>query len=536
MALGGPPAGPGPMAPPPPPQAPVAPPRARRAAVQNPIVGPTPNTEGGAVDPAQLFHQAIIPIEGGTDRQGRFRTSPKGAVGPAQVMPGTAPEAARLAGLPWDERKYRGDAAYNTALGEAYYKEMYRQFGDPAVAAAAYNAGPGATRRALRRWNASGQQGDFTDYFPKGNTETPKYVANFRNAAGGTGGSPESINASNYPSLPREQETELPPEAAPVVQPQLQDRVRSARLQVAQRLLSSDPEDAAGMLALSRPYLDEGWKEDQESKMARDKDLSQMAYLGYQMDLSKRNAQDQARYGAQVDEYGDTREFNRKMRELEWTKKYGTAEEQAQAARDQQYELDQIAAEERKAIATENARAENYGTKYFYTQGGQKQRTEIAGNIASADKVIDATMRVDALVNQMSTGGVTNRIQWTNSYNAAKSELTALRNDLVLNKMGGRLGAAISDADRDFVTQGTPVGPEQKPEVIRETARRLRVLAKRTKDYEVAHRRAINAGPEEMDKFDDDFERYKREVPLARGGRMIGDKDYITFDEWKAAQ
>ena len=38
------------------------------------------------------------------DNQGNPITSPKGAIGVAQVMPSTAPEAAKLAGLAWDEQ------------------------------------------------------------------------------------------------------------------------------------------------------------------------------------------------------------------------------------------------------------------------------------------------------------------------------------------------------------------------------------------------------------------------------------------------
>jgi hypothetical protein len=70
--------------------------------------------------------------------------SPKGAVGVAQVMPGTAPEAAALAGLPFDEKLYRTDADYNRKLGKAYLRKQYETFGgDESKALAAYNAGPG---------------------------------------------------------------------------------------------------------------------------------------------------------------------------------------------------------------------------------------------------------------------------------------------------------------------------------------------------------------------------------------------------------
>ena len=106
---------------------------------------------------------------------GKPLTSSKGAVGIMQVMPGTAPEAAKLAGVKWDEYRYRNDAAYNQQIGEAYFKEMLRQFKDPEMAAAAYNAGPGAVRKALAKG------GDYLGNLPR---ETRDYVAKFRERTG----------------------------------------------------------------------------------------------------------------------------------------------------------------------------------------------------------------------------------------------------------------------------------------------------------------------------------------------------------------
>lgn len=91
------------------------------------------------------------------DRNGRPLTSSAGAIGIAQVMPKTAPEAARLAGLPFDDKRYRTDPEYNLALGKAYYEKQLADFGgDERLAAAAYNAGPGAVRRALQKGGPNG--------------------------------------------------------------------------------------------------------------------------------------------------------------------------------------------------------------------------------------------------------------------------------------------------------------------------------------------------------------------------------------------
>lgn len=105
------------------------------------------------------------------DKEGRTLTSPKGALGIAQIMPGTAPEAARLAGLEYDPIRLRQDPEYNKALGKAYFDEQRRQFGSDELAAAAYNAGPGRVRQALRQAEATGR--DVMSFLP---AETRAYV------------------------------------------------------------------------------------------------------------------------------------------------------------------------------------------------------------------------------------------------------------------------------------------------------------------------------------------------------------------------
>lgn len=99
-------------------------------------------------DPALL--DLISRVEAQESGGDQSAVSSAGAVGVMQVMPETAPEAAQLAGLPWDENAYRTDATYNRLLGIAYLSEMLRQYdGDVEKALAAYNAGPGRVEEAL---------------------------------------------------------------------------------------------------------------------------------------------------------------------------------------------------------------------------------------------------------------------------------------------------------------------------------------------------------------------------------------------------
>lgn len=135
---------------------------------------------------SDFFNSKILTQESGkrhfTD-DGSIITSSKGARGIAQVMPATAPEAAKLAGVEWNPELFNrgrtGDPKldqealdYNRKLGEAYFQEQLRTFKDPMVAAAAYNAGPAAVQTAQQK--AATQGGTYLDYLPK---ETQGYVA-----------------------------------------------------------------------------------------------------------------------------------------------------------------------------------------------------------------------------------------------------------------------------------------------------------------------------------------------------------------------
>ena len=103
------------------------------------------------------------------DKNGNPLTSPKGATGVTQVMPTTGPEAAKLAGLPWNpelfSRKKTGDVAkdkeavdYSDALGMAYFSKQLKDFdGNLAHAYAAYNAGPAVTKDYRDGTNTSGK-------------------------------------------------------------------------------------------------------------------------------------------------------------------------------------------------------------------------------------------------------------------------------------------------------------------------------------------------------------------------------------------
>jgi hypothetical protein len=127
-------------------------------------------------------------------------TSVKGAIGIAQVMPGTGPEAAKLAGLPWDLNRLKTDAAYNEQLGQAYMKKQLETFGgDTAKALAAYNMGPGDAKKGNGVTGLVAKYGDqWLSHAPQ---ETQNYVATIMGRTGTTGSLPATPKVPVQPYL-----------------------------------------------------------------------------------------------------------------------------------------------------------------------------------------------------------------------------------------------------------------------------------------------------------------------------------------------
>jgi len=125
------------------------------------------------VAPGNIFDRQIQAESGGRHidpRTGQIMTSPKGALGIAQIMPATARQPGYGIAPITDEELRTPEG--NRAFGERYKQGMLTAFnGDEEKATAAYNAGPGAVQKAVRR--AEQQGGDYKDYLPR---ETQNYL------------------------------------------------------------------------------------------------------------------------------------------------------------------------------------------------------------------------------------------------------------------------------------------------------------------------------------------------------------------------
>ena len=118
---------------------------------------------GGTVQDAPVgeLYAALEQQESGGrqfDSNGAPVESSAGAIGVWQVMPDTAKEAAKLAGVKFDEEKYRTDANYNRTIGKAYLNAQIDKYnGNRTLGLMAYNAGPGAVDDFMNGTNKTGK-------------------------------------------------------------------------------------------------------------------------------------------------------------------------------------------------------------------------------------------------------------------------------------------------------------------------------------------------------------------------------------------
>lgn len=157
-------------------------------------------TPATAPDNRAATFDALLQQESGgsqVNADGTVKVSPAGAIGIAQIMPGTGPEAAKLAGLPWDENRLRTDAEYNKALGNAYFSKQLETFdGDVQKALAAYNMGPGSKAKGSGVAGLVDKYGD--EWLAHAPAETQNYVRSITAKAGA--GQAQTVAISPQPS------------------------------------------------------------------------------------------------------------------------------------------------------------------------------------------------------------------------------------------------------------------------------------------------------------------------------------------------
>jgi soluble lytic murein transglycosylase len=132
-------------------------PPTNRTPVANGAPAPQPNgmpaMTGPAISGGPLWDRQERQESGGRQfaSNGQPLTSPAGAFGVAQLMPGTAAQMAREMGVSAEELRTNPDL--NRAAGQRYMDQQLERYGgNQALALAAYNAGPGRVDEWIQRF------------------------------------------------------------------------------------------------------------------------------------------------------------------------------------------------------------------------------------------------------------------------------------------------------------------------------------------------------------------------------------------------
>lgn len=129
-------------------------------------------------------------------KDGRPLTSSAGAVGISQMLPSTGPDAAKMAGLPWDANKFNNDAQYNSTLGHAYLDHLKRLYnGDMTKALTAYHSGEGTVNAAIAQANQAGNPDSWLSLLGPAGQAYAKTVAAHEKANVPRGSAPDDREA-----------------------------------------------------------------------------------------------------------------------------------------------------------------------------------------------------------------------------------------------------------------------------------------------------------------------------------------------------
>jgi len=151
---------------------------------------PQAQATGTAISANPLWQRQVQQESGGQQfgRNGEVLTSPAGAFGVAQLMPGTAADMARQMGVTVEQ--LRSDPALNEAAGQRYQNQQLEKYGgNQALALAAYNAGPGRVDEWIQRFGDPRTGEISTEEFVASIpfAETRQYVQNITNGDYGQG-------------------------------------------------------------------------------------------------------------------------------------------------------------------------------------------------------------------------------------------------------------------------------------------------------------------------------------------------------------
>ncbi len=420
--------------------------------VAAPVAAVAPVGGGPFGVPDTLWRAQIGQESGGNQfgDNGRPLTSPKGATGIAQVMPGTAPEAAQLAGVPFDPQRYKTDPVYNETLGRAYMGAQMQRFGDPVKALAAYNAGPQRVEDAVARHGES-----WLTHMP---AETQDYVARITQRAAPT----QTADLSGRVTVGG---------SAPLIAPEDTDRALAALKGFPEGLRT--PEGIAKALASGNPYLE---------KMAH---AANTIYT-HALAMEERRAAREAPPAI--------------------IKEYDYARKQGYAGTLQDFRQS-MKPETNVTLSGEKAYEQTVGKGYGETMLDIQKQGRSAQNSITSLKLMEKAIETPGFYSGAASDAVTSArkvavsLGVTDAASAAPNELfTKISNKLVLDLAGGSLGTGFSNADRDYLAASvpnlanTPEGNKQIIQIMKKVEGRRAEVAKFARDYAKFHNGRLDAG------------------------------------------
>ncbi|MFA6245241.1 MAG: transglycosylase SLT domain-containing protein [Candidatus Hydrogenedentales bacterium] len=427
--------------------------------VSTPIADPSQGGKSPFGVPDTLWRAQIGQESGGNQfgDNGQPLTSPKGATGIAQVMPGTAPEAAQLAGVSFDPQRYKTDSAYNEMLGRAYMGAQMQKFGDPVKALAAYNAGPQRVADAIERHGEG-----WLRHMP---AETQDYVARITQRAQPTqvAGPAMSVGGGQTAAAPQNDAMRAWPKALQTL-PGIMLAMQTPLKPIAEKAL-----EAYNKANAARPNV-----------------------------LSPEEAR--AKYNAPADFKGIIYEDEKGTPHIQ---KFGP---------DAQTTVN---------LSGEKSYDQTVGKGYGETMLEIQKAGRAAQNSVTSLKLMEKAIDTPGFYSGSSSDAVLAArkvavsLGIADAASAAPNELfTKISNKLVLDLAGGSLGTGFSNADRDYLASSvpnlanTPEGNKQIIQIMKKVEGRRAEVAKFARDYAKFHGGRLDA------EFDDELAKWSDENKL----------------------
>jgi len=337
---------------------------------------------------------------------------------------------------------------------------------------------------------------------------------------------------------------ELVPEPTRPERPAFRDQVRSDRLTIAHNLLQSktdlSPSFRRGLV--DQYATPDAFAENQAAKQAQVDNEAKLDAEGYRAGLADYGAKSQARYGAQIGEreLGLREGVDRRAREQGYGFQNSNREDtqeflagESQKDRDARLALFNRQSDVRneqflQALA---ARGEQAALDYWNKPSGRKDWGERMAEVETMKNSSATADRVLSTLDDLDTGGITYMGLPGNirsAYSSDVSRLKALQIEAVTNKLGGKLGAGVSNADFAALKAGTQIGPEFQKDAIREEALKLKAVSSRRADQHLSY---IKYGGSDLPKFTSRWERFISENPLFDKQGKPRSRT-LSYDEW----